>query len=301
VYSSYFSELNLNTTTSVLVTNCDFINSPFFSFVVYGRGASGVVVNNSQFENSTISGFWTGSATYTPMLTYQQCSGLQVADDIVITNSTFQNFGQNALYASATNFQLVNNSFTGTDTLPIGPYLPAGGQIDLDPCTDNAVVVRNSFIGGTPPPGAGNSQGIELHGNDISVINNTVQGNWGDGVSIGGAANVFIANWDATTSISGNGFLANGGKGGGSGIAMHQGDPGAYDSQRPIDFITIDQSTITNNSAAGILTNDAAVPINHLTITNNCLANNASPQINLSDLGTDVVVTNNRTSGCGQN
>jgi len=173
------------------------------------------------------------------------------------------------------------------------PQFPVvgGGQIDLDPCTDTAAVVGNTFQGGQRGPGDGNTQGMELHGTDLSIVNNLIEDNWHDGISLGGAANVFIANWDKHSAITGN--MA-------AGIATNQGN--YYDSERPIDFITIDDVVITNNSYWGILVDSTVVPVNHLSITNTCLQGNGySPAISLITTGPDVFLSNNQLSGCGSN
>jgi hypothetical protein len=289
-YSTYSPDVQIFTTASLLITNCDFINSPNFSLALYGAGTSGVVVNNSYFANAVISGFFSGPTGDHSGQDYTACSGEQFPDMVIIAGSRFEGFGQNALYSSMTNAQIVNNYFTETYDFAIGPYIPAGGQIDLDPCTDHAAVVGNTFANGTPPPGAGNTQGIELHGTDIAVVNNMVSQELNAGISIGGAANIFIANWDKTSATFGNY----------GGIGIHQGDPGAFDSQRPVDFITIDNANVVNNTYTGILVNDAVIPVNHLAITNTCLQGN-SPGLSLTDLGADVVLNNNQLSGCFPN
>jgi hypothetical protein len=186
--------------------------------------------------------------------------------------------------------QIINNVFSGTHSYSIGAFTSYGGQIDLDPCTETAAVFGNTFQGGQKGPGDNNTQGIELHGTDLSIVNNVVTNNWDDGIALGGGANIFIANWDGVSSIINNS---------GNGIAIHQGDPGAYDSERPVDYITINNVQILNNNVGGIVVTGVA-PVNHLSITNNCLQGNPAPQINLSDLGSDALVASNATGGCQQ-
>lgn len=291
--TNYFAELIINSTKSVLVTNCNFINSPRFGFVVLGRGAAGVVINNSYFGNGVISGFWAGAPDNLSSQGYLICSTVQVPDNIVIANSRFENFDQNALYASATHLQLISNSFKGSHSYPIPPYPGVGGQIDLDPCTDTAAVSGNTFQSGQKGPGDGNTQGMELHGTNLWIVNNVVKDNWHDGISIGGGANIFIANWDKSAAIIGNQA---------AGIAVNQVVAYGNDSLRPVDFITIDHVDITNSSYWGIYVKDFIVPANHLVITNNCLEGNGySPAILASNLGQDVDIRNNALSGCSPN
>jgi hypothetical protein len=292
---SYFGELYFSTTKSVLIANCNFINSPSIGLVVLGRGASGVVVNASFFSGAGEFGMFAGASGNSAG--YLGCANIVVPDDVIVANSQFYGVGENAIYASATHLRLLNDIFTDTHTYFVNGYTDFGGQVDLDPCTDTAAVVGNNFQGSQQVPGDGHTQGIELHGTNISVVNNIIQGNWDDGIALGGAANVLIANWDSVSLIVGNE---------GNGIAIHQGDPGAPDSARPVDFVTIDHVRILNNFPtatfpSGIVVT-GVVPVDHLAITNNCLVGNGpAAQISLSDLGPDNVTSNNLTTGCGPN
>jgi len=111
LYSSYFAELNVNTTRSILITNCRFINSPFIGVTILGRGANGIVVNNSYFGNAVVFGLWAGAAGNNAGQTYLGCSSTIQPDNIVVANSQFESMGENAIYASATHLQLINNIF----------------------------------------------------------------------------------------------------------------------------------------------------------------------------------------------
>lgn len=288
-FTSYAPELQIFGIASVLMSNCNFINSPRFSVGLYGAGTSGVVINKVTFLNN-VGAFWSGPTGNHNGEDYTSCPNNVLADDVIVANSRFDGADLNALYASITNLQLIGNTFTNTYNYPLGGFPPAGGQIDLDPCVDNAAVVGNVFEGGTKPAGAGNTQGIELHGTNISVVNNSITNNWHDGISIGGAANIFIANWDGRV-MSGN-F---------AGVSIHQlaaTDPSGFDSRRPVDFVTIDSVRIVGNNASGVWANNSVQPVNHLAITNSCISLNASPQINLSHLGPDVLIANNQTANC---
>ena len=294
-YSSYSPEATVFTATSVLISNCSFIESPNTGLGLYGAGTSGVVVNNSTFSHDLIFGLWAGPTGNFGGATYLDCAGVTFPSNVVVANSQFDRSGENAILGDFIGLQLIGNTFTNTYTYAVVAGVNwggAGGQIDLTPCTQNAAVVRNTFQGGSAPPdpglSPGTTQGIEVHASDVSIVNNTVSYNWFDGLSLGGAADIFVANWDSTT-----GFLNNTG----GGISITQGT--GSDSIRPVDFITIDTTVVSNNLRWGLWSMTSGAPINHVTVTNSCLQNNAYGPESLSGLGSDVTIANNLTTGCG--
>ena len=294
-YSSYSPEVGIFTTTSLLVSNCAFIESPNSGLALYGAGASGIVVNNSTFSHNLIYGLWAGATGNHGGASYLDCAGLTFAVGIVIANNQFDRTGENAILGDFVGLQLIGNTFTNTYSYAVVSGVNwggAGGQIDLTPCTQDAAVVGNTFEGelATADPGLnpGTTQGIEVHASDVSIINNTATKNPGEGLSLGGAASIFIANWDPKT-----GFLVNGG-----GIGISQGSD--HDSIRPVDFITIDNAQIVGNQDWGIWFNTVSQPINHVMVTNSCInANIQGPLSPLSALGTDAVIQSNPLAGCG--
>jgi len=288
IWSSYFAELQINTTKSLLVTNCAFINSPNTGFVVLGRGASGVVVNHSYFGNAVIYGFWSGAAGDNSAETYRTCAGLNVPDNLVVANSQFENIGEPAILGDATNWRIENNIFTNNHSYP-APFNDDGGQIDLTPCTGGAALVGNTFQDGQAASTGHFVQGIEVHANDVAIINNTMRNNTGSGISIGGGANVFVANWEPNTGIFSNRD---------SGIAIHH-DPTAPDAARPVDSIVIDSANIVGNGQWGIWTRSPDLPITHLIVTNSCITRNRTGVQQLSNVGPDVIFQNNRDVNCG--
>jgi len=269
-----------------LVTNCSLINSPNTGLGFYGTGTSGVVVNNSYFGNPVIYGLWSDAAGNNGGLTYLGCSAKQFVDDVIVANSQFENAGEPAILGNMTDLQILNNTFTNNHSYSI-PFNDDGGQIDLTPCTDSAAVVGNVFQNGSIGPNGHVVQGIELHGTNLTVVNNAVKNNSGDGISLGGASNVFIANWDQSTATVNNA----------GGISIAQSASG--DSLRPVDSITIDRANIVGNSKWGVWFNTADQPVNHVSITNSCLETNGLGSIYLNGPGPDVVFQNNSTSGCG--
>lgn len=289
-YSSYFSELDIATTKSVLVTNCYFINSPGHSFVVLGSGASGIVINNSFFQNSALFAFITNPPvqilTTSPL--YQICATLTLPDDILIANSRFDNSGE-GIFIDATNLRVVNNVFNNNHSYPV-PYNDDGGQFDLDACTDNAAVVGNVFQNGNAASTGHHVAGIEVHAADVSLVNNNVRNNQQDGIDLLGVEDVFVANWDPATSVTGNG---------GNGIAVFHVLPLSPGEARPNDSIIIDSAVVTNNGSWGLWTDSPDAPITHFVATHNCFSGNLMGPMQLNNVTSDALIQNNLTKGCG--
>ena len=288
-YSSYLDELLIQSTKSVLVTNCNFINSPAHSFVVLGGGASGIVINNSFFQNSTLFAFITNppAQVLTGNALYQICSTLTLPDDILIANSRFDNSGE-GIFNDATNLRVVNNVFNNNHSYPV-PYNDDGGQFDLDACTDNAAIVGNVFQNGSAASTGHHVAGIEVHAANVSLVNNTVRNNQQDGIDLLGVEGVFVANWDPATSVTGNG---------GAGIQIFHVLPLSPAEARPNDSIIIDSAIVTSNGAWGVLTQDPDAPITHLVVTNSCLSGNRLGPMKLNNVTSDALIQNNLNSGC---
>ena len=127
-----------------------------------------------------------------------------------------------------------------------------------------------------------------MHGTNVSIVDNTIRNNWFDGLSIGGASNVFVANWDRNTGIVSNA---------GGGISISQGADSA--SARPVESVVIDSANITGNHNFGIWFHTIAQPLNRIAITNSCIQGNDMGALSISGLGPEPVFKNNATSGCG--
>ena len=295
-YFSYSPELSIFTTSSVLITNCKFVESPNIPVGLYGAGASGIVVNNSTFSHNLIYGLWGGPTGNFGGHTYLDCARETFPMNVVVANNRFDRIGENAILGDFVGLQVIGNTFTNTYSYRFVAGVDwggGGGQIDLTPCTQDAAVVRNRFEGGSAPedPGLtpGRTGGIEVHGSDISIVDNTVLNNWFGGLALQGAADIFVANWDSTT-----GFLNNDN---GAGIAISQGTEN--DTIRPAEFISIDSVIVVNNGGPGLWSATANQPINHLSVTRSCFQNNAAGDIQLSGLGNDVAIQSNPRAGCG--
>lgn len=294
-FRSFGADVFFFTTKSVLVTNCDFINSPKVSLELR-QGASGVVINNSYVANATIDGIATGPST--PGLSeaanaYMLCDSFLFPSNIVITNSKFEDAGANGVYLQAKNVRISDNLFQRNHK--DAPFNSSGGQIDLSICTDNAAVIRNTFKDGPATPNGWWADGIEVHGRNVTVVDNLVTNNAGTGMILVGVQNFFTANWDPRTGVIANNkmpFCCFGG------IAVYN-----LLGWRPTDAVIIDHANIVDGNEYGIeFTNKTPnVPINHITITNNCLRGNRQGGVKQDVMGPDVVIQNNLTSGCGPN
>ena len=107
--------------------------------------------------------------------------------------------------AEVTNLTIPENVFTNnhSNTTPFGD---SGGQIDLTVCTKNALIWKNTFQDGSASPNGTTADGIELHGTYISLIDNIVKNNSGDGISMDGVQHILISNSDPRTGSFGNGL-----------------------------------------------------------------------------------------------
>ena len=131
--------------------------------------------------------------------------------------------------------------------------------------------------------------GIELHGTNLVVVDNTVTNNAendhscsvvrierrpsNSSIQMSGVQNVFIANWKPGTGVISNEV----GAGYAGGISLYNDAPGEV-NEKQVDFITIDHAVSIDNKLAGIgifLRTGQTNPVRHVTITNNCLAGNS--------------------------
>jgi hypothetical protein len=170
------------------------------------------------------------------------------------------------------------------------PFDDSGGQIDLTVCAKNALISKNTFQDGSISPNGTVADGIELHGTYISLIDNTVKNNSGDGINMDGVQHILISNSDPRTGSFGNGR---------SGIAIAHSDP----TFRITEWISIDSAIATGNMEYGIWSDTSNTtptePVNHLTIENTCLSDNTLAPTFFVNLGPDVKMKNNKVSGCG--
>jgi len=283
-YYLYNPEVTIFSIEQLQVINSGFINSPNIGLALYGgTGTADVVVSESYFGNPVIYGLWSdGNASY------PNCSPNQFVHHVTVANSKFENAGEPAILGNFINLQIIGNVFTNNHSNSI-PFDDDGGQIDLTDCTQNALILKNTFQDGSVSSNGHVASGIELHGTDIQLIDNTVKYNSGDGIGMDGVQHVYIANWDLHTGSFGNA---------GSGIAFGH----SSDTFRQTKWITIESAISTGNGHWAIwsdTSNTPDEPVIDLTIADSCLSGNAWGPTFLINQGTDPVLQNNQASGCG--
>ncbi|MFZ0395203.1 MAG: right-handed parallel beta-helix repeat-containing protein [Terracidiphilus sp.] len=288
-YSDYAPDVSIFSVENLAFINCEFNNSPNIGLGLYGAGTAGVTVDRCAFNDPVIYGLWSDATGNNSNITYEQCATKRFVKNVTVANSTFQNSGEPAILGDMINLQIVNNVFTNNHSYSI-PFDDDGGQIDLTVCTRNAVIWRNTFQSGAASPNGHVADGIELHGTNISLIDNIVKNNSGGGIFMDGAQHIYIANVDPTTGNFGNAQ---------SGIEI------AHSSSafRLTEWITIDFGNGAGNDQYGIWSDTSNTtpkePVNHLTIANSCLSEDKLGPTYLKNLGSDVKIQNNITSGCG--
>ena len=286
---------------SLLINDVAFVNSPNIALAIEGylaqAATSGVVINNVSIDNAAYLGIWAyayAGPSDTPEK-YLTCGSLIYPSNIKITNSTFTNMGSNAIALEAAGVQIINNTLHHNHVT--APYDAPGGQIYVQICADDVAVLNNAVSDGPATANGFYSEGLELHGTNLAVVNNTISSNAGSGIQMSGVQNVFIANWSPGTGVIGNNLLPKSLQGG---ISVYNAAPGDV-NQRQVDMITIDHAVSVNNQLSGIgifLQAGQMTPISHVALTNNCLAGNLDGATYLFGLASDVLIANNLTSGC---
>ncbi len=177
----------------------------------------------------------------------------------------------------------------------------AGGQIDIEECAHLVNITGSTIQNGTSSTTYGDywAYGIETHGYDLTINDNIITNNGGEGISVEGGTNIQIYNGDQSKYISRNNRRA-------SGDFFHSPFPGiriyGLPGRRTPDQIAITNATVVNDHSYGVALaaySSNSVQINNVTIQNNCLARNTQT-LNLAQAGTSGVVTSpNTTTGCG--
>jgi len=288
-YYFYNPEVAIFSIEQLQVLNSSFINSPLIGLALFGAGTADVVINQCYFGNPVIYGLWSDALGDTSNFTYQDCSTNKFVHSVTVANSKFENAGEPAILGNFINLQLIQNVFTNNHSNSI-PFDDDGGQIDLTVCSQNALILKNTFQDGSVSSNGHVASGIELHGTDIQIIDNTVKYNSGDGIGMDGVQHVYIANWDQNTGSFGNG---------GSGISIGHS---SY-SFRPTKWIAVESAISTGNANWGIWSDTSNTtpdePVSDLTIADSCLSGNSWGPTFLINPGSSVTVQNNQASGCG--
>jgi parallel beta-helix repeat protein len=290
-YSTFTSDVQILTTQSLLITDVRFVNSPNIGLSLIEK-PNGIVINKSYFSNSVAVGILStpgGGADPESPNGYLVCPTVTVPDGLIVANSMFQDAGESAFHFDATNVQVLNNTFNHNKWNTV-PYDDSGGQFDISVCSDNAAAVGNTITNG--PLGANGhwANGIEIHATGVSLINNLVQNNAGVGIVLYGTEGTFVANWNSQTGVFDNGTAIQS-----AGITIY--NPVGW---RTTESLMIDHVNSVGGPTYGIeFINQTGVPFDQITVTNNCLANNAKGAIQTDNMGPDVAIGNNLTTGCG--
>jgi hypothetical protein len=288
-YSSYSPDVSIFVITKLTVARCSFINSPNIGLGLYGVGTGDVVVDQCYFGNPVVYGMWSDATGDNSNITYLECPTKQFVNNVIVEHSVFENAGEPGLLGEMTNVRILENVFTNNHSNTI-PFDDDGGQIDLTVCTKNALISKNTFQDGSVSSNGTVADGIELHGTHISLVDNIVKNNSGDGITMDGVQYISIQNSDPTTGTFGNG---------GSGIAI------AHSSStfRTTEWISVDYAITTGNAEYGIWSDTSNTtptqPVNYLLIENSCLSNNTLSPTYLVNLGPNFTFRNNQLTGCG--
>jgi hypothetical protein len=215
-----------------------------------------------------------------------------------VVGAWFLGSGTNAIGFDPRNALITGNhfSFNHRDC----GYGAPGGQIDLDAGADRVTVSGNTFEYGPTCSNGWWAVGVELHGTNLTLIDNTIRYNAGEGIYMEGAQHVTITSTDpATYPISHNnqkgwGFT---GCGGFPGIRVHS----SYAAGRQTRDITIQNLWSISGHNFGVEVSTCATtgwPVDYITILNNCVAGNAGG-VYAPAAGYPRAIYNNLTSGCG--
>ena len=301
--TSVASELNLTGCSYCQVNaNALFIGSP--NYALNAPPNVPIAVGYVNFQGNRFAGIFAGSAPecYNPIYWYPNVC-------LNVAGSYFYNDGVGSIGPAPKNARIVANTFTGNHS-ECG-YNSPGGQIDLDDGADKITVSNNTFENGPSCANGWWAVGVELHGTNITLTDNIIRYNAGDGVYMDGASYVTVNSTNpASYPISNNNRRGSGNFCGGGfpGIAINAG---SY-LGRPNHHITLNNLWSISGHTYGVLVrscNPGATPNYSLTITNNCVAGNlyggvhdamnCGPGQNQSCLGSGSYVNNNPTSGCG--
>ena len=287
-YYSYNPEVSIFTIRQLQVIDSGFINSPNIGLALYGAGTDDVVIDQSYFGNPVIYGLWSDALGDTSNFTYLDCSSTQFVHHVTVADSKFENAGEPAILGNFIDLQLLQNVFTNNHSNSL-PFNDDGGQIDLTVCSQNALILKNTFQDGSASSNGHVADGIELHGTDIQLIDNTVKYNSGGGISMDGVQHVYIANWDPYTGSFGNGH---------SGIEIGH----SSSTFRPTKWISVESAISTGNAQWGIWSDTSNTtpdePVSDFTVSDSCLSGNAWGPTYLINPGADVTLQNNQVSGC---
>ena len=266
-------------------------------FALYLHHDSPTAVRWSSFSNNLLAGIYmdSGSCSNPSLWSPSVCQS--------IVNSTFTGNGGSGISFFSQNAQAVSNTLAGNtahcpDPAPVG-------QIYVDSGSDAIVISNNTVEGALTCSNGYWGNGLELHGTNLTIANNTIKNNAGEGIYMESTQGV---------QITGDDIENNNQKGSGSdcrvgfpGIRLHTAS-----TSRATANITINGVT-SIGQAYGVQADSCDVgqfhgsAINNLTITNSCFAGNSNSGVgdfrncgtsgHDSCLGSNYQNSNNQYSG----
>jgi hypothetical protein len=287
-----FAELNLYGCSYCQTNGVTFQNSPNFAALV--SPSMPTVLDNSTFTNIAYGGIFVGTSTTacaTPVYWYPHYCFFAV-------ESNFTQNGAGARGPQPMNASIAYDFFSGNHDLC--PYNAPGGQIDLDTYANGVSVEYNTFAEGPNCTNGFWAVGVELHGLNLTLTDNLIEYNAGEGIYMDGAQGVTITTDDPSeyqivdNNLRGSGFS---GCGGFPGIRVHSSNA----QGRATENVTIENVWSVYNQSYGVEVSSCATTgplINYVTIENNCVAGNLHGGLYLPALGSPNTISNNSTS-CG--
>ncbi len=286
-----------------------FTNAPNFSVEMTTDVPT--AVENSTFTNAYHSAIYTPEGLCSSAV-YWYPHYCQFVVENQISSSGGGGIGMNS-----SNIEIDDNTFSGNGTTCEDGA--GAGQIALpDSVTDTVEIAENTINSAPACPNGFVNFGIEFHGSNATISDNTIEGNSGEGIYMESAQGVTISSDNPSAyPISGNGTdPAPGPSGcpvsGHSGIRLHTSS-----ASRLAQNITINNLWVTGGQFSAVQFDSCAVGSQHgpaipnVSITNNCFAGNNN-EVNsgvydfhncvngsASCIGSGGTNSGNQTSGCG--
>ncbi len=286
-----FTELNLGGCSYCQTNGVTFQNSP--NFAVEASPNQPTAINYSTFQNIAYGGICPGTtACATPVYWYPHYCFFAV-------ESNFTQNGSGAIGPQPMNASIAYNFFSGNHYLC--PYNAPGGQIDLDVYASNVIVDYNTFAEGPNCTNGFWADGIELHGTNLTLTDNLIEYNAGEGIYMDGAQGVTISTDNPSrypileNNLRGSGF---GGCGGFPGIRVHS----SYGQGRATENVTIQNVWSVYRQSYGVEVSSCGTTgplVNYITIQNNCVSGNLDGGVYAPAAGSPRTIANNQSSGCG--
>src|SRR5262249_23321898 len=150
------------------VTSCHFKNAPVISMNV---GPSGTMVSNSTFADGRVTGVWSGGSPCPTQFTIQ--------------NNLFERYGTGAvgLEGCTNHGSAIGNTFHSNHREFV--FSAPGGQLTVSPDAHHLLIQDNVFDGGLVESSNGLwiTMGIEAWGQDLTIKDNDIHNQRGDGIS----------------------------------------------------------------------------------------------------------------------